>query len=165
MEPAQMDYFIVLEIRSMKLVSLGEYRGVKSVVLLSGVCREKLFPGLFQLLRLPTSHGLWIFLHLKASNGSQNLPGGVTLAGFFCLPLSLLSLLCVYWANLVIQNNFPIVFIIVFFFFLAAMGFELRASRLLGKLSYHLSHSTSSLPIVFEMVSHCGLEFLDPNDS
>jgi hypothetical protein len=31
----------------------------------------------------------------------------------------------------------------LFFFFLVALGFGLRASCLLGRLSYHLSHSAS----------------------
>jgi hypothetical protein len=42
----------------------------------------------------------------------------------------------------------PVVFSsITFFFFLVAMGFELRALQLLGRCFYHLSHSAS--PVVF----------------
>jgi hypothetical protein len=41
-------------------------------------------------------------------------------------------------------GHFTLAFLVFFFFFLAALGFELRASYLLGRHSYLLRHSTRS---------------------
>jgi hypothetical protein len=40
-------------------------------------------------------------------------------------------------------------FILIYLFIFAVLGFKLRASHLLGRYSYHFSHSTSPYPFFF----------------